>query len=57
MGDLGDNIELVLACILSGSTNATASLSRYMTKPSAIPILSPVLFMHVGDPYIPMRMI
>ena len=28
----------------------TTSPSRYMTQPSGIPILSPVLFMHVGDP-------
>ena len=41
MGDLCDNIGLVLV-----------SPSQYMTQPYGIPILSPVLFMHVGDPYI-----
>ena len=34
MGELCDNIGLVLACLLSGSTNATTSPSRCMTKPS-----------------------
>ena len=53
MGYLCDNIGLILACLPSGSTDVTASASRYITKPSRIPILSPVLFMHVGDPYIP----
>ena len=53
MGCLCDNIGLILACLPSGSTDVTASASRYITKPSRIPILSPVLFMHVGDPYIP----
>ena len=51
MGDLCDNIiGLVLACLV----HATASLSQYkiiMSQPSGIHILSPVLFMHVGDPY------
>ena len=42
------------ACLPSGSTDVTTSPSRYMTQPSGIPILSPVLFMHVGDPYIPL---
>ena len=51
--DLCDNIGLVLVCLLSGSTDVTASPSQYMIQPSGIPILSPVLFMHVGDPYIP----
>ena len=32
------------------STDVTASSSQYMTKSSKIPILSPVLFMHVGNP-------
>ena len=50
LGYLCDNIGLMLACLPSGSTNATGSPSRYMTQPSGIPILSPVLFMHVGDP-------
>ena len=49
---LCDNIGLMLACLPSGSTDVTASASLYMTQPSGIPILSPVLFMHVGDPYI-----
>ena len=53
LGYLCDNIGLILACLPSGSTDVTASASRYITKPSGIPILSPVLFMHVGDPYIP----
>ena len=44
-------LGLMLACLPSG-TDATASASQYMTQPSGIPILSPVLFMHVGDPYI-----
>ena len=47
-------IGLVLVCLPSGSTDVTTSPSRYMTQPSGIPILSPVLFMHVGDPYIPL---
>ena len=52
---LCDNIVLglVLACLPSGSTDVTASPSCYMTQPSVIPILSPVLFMYVGDLYIP----
>ena len=51
---LCDNIGLVLVCLPSGSTDVAASPSWYMTQPSGIPILSPVLFMHVGDPYIPL---
>ena len=50
---LCDNIGLVLACLPSGITGVTASPSHYTTHPSGIPILSPVLFMHVGDPGIP----
>ena len=50
VGDFCDNIGLVLACLPRGSTNASASPSQYMTQPSGIPILSPVPFMHVGDP-------
>ena len=53
MGYLCDNVGLVLACHPSGSTDVTALRSSYMTQPSGIPILSPVLFMHLGDPYIP----
>ena len=53
MGDLCNSIGLVLTCLSSGSTvDVTASPSRYITQPFAIPILSPVLFMHFGDPYI-----
>ena len=37
------------------STDVVGSPSQYMIQPSGIPILSPVLFMHVGDPYIPSR--
>ena len=37
-----DNIGLVLACLPSGSTNATGSPSCFMTQPSGIPILSPL---------------
>ena len=48
-----DNIGLVLVCLPSGSTDVTASPSRYMIQLSGIPILSPELFMHVDDPYIP----
>ena len=48
--NLCDNIWLILTCLPNGSTDVTASASRYITKPSGIPILSPVLFMHVGDP-------
>ena len=51
---LCDNIGLVLVYLPSGSTDVTTSPSRYITQPSGIPILSPVLFMHVGDPYIPL---
>ena len=53
LGYLCDNIGLILACPPSGSTDVTASASWYITKPSGIPILSPVLFMRVSDPYIP----
>ena len=46
-------IGLVLVCLPSGSTDVTASPSQYiMTQPSRISILSPVLFMNVGDPNI-----
>ena len=45
--DLCDNIGLVLVCLPSGSTDVAASPSQYMIQPSGIPILSPVLFMHV----------
>ena len=48
-----NNIGLVQVCIPSGSTGVTGLPSRYMTQPSGMPILSPVLFMHVGDPSIP----
>ena len=54
MGYLCDNIGLVLVCLPSGSTDVTTSPSWYMTQPSGIPILSPVPFMHVCDPYIPL---
>ena len=47
-------IGLVLVCLPSGSTDVTTSPSWYMTQPSGIPILSPVLFIHVGDLYIPL---
>ena len=53
VGYLCDNIGVVLACLLTGTTGVTGSPSCYMTQPSGIPILSPVLFIHVGDPYIP----
>ena len=52
-GPLRQYRACVLTCLPHGSTNATASPSQYMTQPSRIPILSPILFMHVGDPYIP----
>ena len=52
LGYLCGIIGLILACLPSGSTDVTASASRYTTKPSRIPILSHVLFMRVGDPYI-----
>ena len=54
LGYLCDNIGLVLACLPSGMTGVTGSPSRYMTQPFRIPILSPLLFMHIGDPYIPL---
>ena len=47
----------MLVCLPSGSTDVAASPSQYMIQPSGIPILSPVLFMHVGDPYIQIRRI
>ena len=53
VGYLCDNIGLILACLPSGSTDVTASARRYITNPSGIPILSPVLFMRVDDPYNP----
>ena len=49
VGDLCNNIGLVLVCLPSGSTDVTPSPSQYMIQLS---ILSPVLFIHVGDPYI-----
>ena len=54
MGYLCNNIGPVLVCLPSGSTDVTTALSRYMTQPSGIPILSLVPFMYVGDPYIPL---
>ena len=54
LGCLCDNIGLVLVCLPSGSTDVAPSPSQYMTQLSGIPILSPVLFMHIGDPYIPL---
>ena len=54
LGYLCDNIGIVLVCLPSGSTDITPSPSQYMTQPS---ILSPVLVMHVGDPYILIRII
>ena len=54
MGYLCDNIGPVLVCLPSGSTDVTTAPSRYITQPSGVPILSPVLFMHVGNPYIPL---
>ena len=53
VGYFCNNIGLVLACLPGGTTGVTGSPSRYMTQPPGIPILSPILFMHVGDPYIP----
>ena len=53
LGYLCDNIGLVLACLPSGTAVGPGSPSRYMTQQSGSPILSPVLFMHVDDPYIP----
>ena len=44
-----DNIWLVLACLPSESKDVLISPSHYMTQPFRIPILSPVLFMHVGE--------
>ena len=55
LGYLCDNIiGLVPACLPSRITGVTGSPGRYMTQPSGIPILSPVLFMHVGNPFIPL---
>ena len=42
-----DNIGPVFVCL---PRDVTTAPSRYMNQPSRIPILSPVLFMHVGDP-------
>ena len=54
LGYFCDNIGLVLACLPSGSANATGSPSRYYDPAIRAPyLLSPVLFIHVGDPYIP----
>ena len=47
-GDLWDNIGLV--GVSAKWSYVTASLSHH---DKAIPILSPLLFMHVGHPYIP----
>ena len=49
MGDLCDNIGLVGVSAMWGYV--TASPSHH---DQAIPILSPLLFMHVGHPYIPL---
>ena len=48
-GDLCDNIGLV--GVSAKWSYVTASPSHY---DQAIPILSPLLFMHVGHPYIPL---
>ena len=48
MGDLCDNIGLV--GVSAKWSYVTASPSHH---DQAIPILSPLLFMHVGHPYIP----
>ena len=50
LGYLCINTRLVLVCLPSGSTDVTPSPSQYTTPLSRIPILSPVLFMHVDDP-------
>ena len=50
MGDLCDIIGFVVECLLSGSTSVTASPSCH---DPAIQEPSLVLFMYVGDPYIP----
>ena len=42
MGELCNNIGLMLVCLPSGGTDVTASPSQYMNQPSGIPILSPV---------------
>ena len=51
-------LMLVLVC-LEWKYNYTymyvnTSHSRYMTQTSAIPFLSPVPFIHVADPYVPL---
>ena len=48
-GDLCDNIGLV--GVSANWSSVTASPSHH---DQAIPILSPLLFMHVGHPYIPL---
>ena len=48
LGDLCDNIGLV--GVSAKWSYVTASYSHH---DQAIPILSPLLFMHVGHPYIP----
>ena len=50
LGDLCDNIGLV-GVSAKWSSYVTASPSHH---DQAIPILSPLLFMHVGHPYIPL---
>ena len=47
----------MLVYLPRGSTDVTTSPSWYITQPSGIPILSPVLFMHVGDPFFKIRRI
>ena len=49
LGDLCDNIGLV--GVSAKWSYVTASPSHH---DQAIPILSPLLFMHVGHPYIPL---
>ena len=49
MGGLCDNIGLVLPCLPSGSRHVSLHYLAVMTQPSGIPILSPVLIMHVGE--------
>ena len=50
---LCDNIGLVLVYLPSGSTDVTTSPSRYITQPSGIPILSPVLLCMLVIPIFP----
>ena len=52
-GDVCDNIGLMVVYVFRVEVHMLLHHLAVMIQPSGIPVLSPVLFMHVGDPYIP----